>query len=102
MGLMSCDDPKRAQALSDALSAEKIDALLRKWSSAAAGKTSGVWGKRNSDTGKVILHAITDEKANAANHIARAADSRFGGVILRRRKLLKSLVGAQGLEPWTR
>ena len=30
-GLLSCDDPKRAQALSDALSAEKIDALLRKW-----------------------------------------------------------------------
>src|SRR5215469_1513511 len=30
-GVLSCDDPKRAQALSDALSAEKIDALLRKW-----------------------------------------------------------------------
>jgi hypothetical protein len=30
-GLLSCDDPRRAQALSDALSAEKIDALLRKW-----------------------------------------------------------------------
>ena len=30
-GLLSCDDPERAQALSDALSAEKIDALLRKW-----------------------------------------------------------------------
>src|SRR5215472_5283001 len=30
-GLLSCDDPKRAQALSNALSAEKIDALLRKW-----------------------------------------------------------------------
>ena len=30
-GLLSCDDPKRAQGLSDALSAEKIDALLRKW-----------------------------------------------------------------------
>ena len=30
-GLLSCDDPKRAQTLSDALSAEKIDALLRKW-----------------------------------------------------------------------
>src|SRR5262249_59387176 len=29
-GVLSCDDPKRAQALSDALSAEKIDALLRK------------------------------------------------------------------------
>ena len=30
-GLLSCDDPECAQALSDALSAEKIDALLRKW-----------------------------------------------------------------------
>ena len=30
-GLLSCGDPKRAQALSNALSAAKIDALLRKW-----------------------------------------------------------------------
>jgi hypothetical protein len=30
-GVMSCDDPKRAQALSDSLAPEKIDALLRKW-----------------------------------------------------------------------
>ena len=30
-GLLSCADPKRAQTLSNALSAEKIDALLRKW-----------------------------------------------------------------------
>jgi hypothetical protein len=30
-GLLSCDDPERAQALSNNLSEEKIDALLRKW-----------------------------------------------------------------------
>jgi hypothetical protein len=30
-GILSCADPKRLQALSDGLSAEKIDALLRKW-----------------------------------------------------------------------
>jgi hypothetical protein len=30
-GLSSCDDIKRAQAIADSLSAEKIDALLRKW-----------------------------------------------------------------------
>jgi hypothetical protein len=30
-GVLSCDNPKRAQALADGLSAEKIDALLRKW-----------------------------------------------------------------------
>jgi hypothetical protein len=28
---LSCDDPKRLQAICDGLSAEKIDALLRKW-----------------------------------------------------------------------
>ncbi len=30
-GLLSCKDPAEAQRISDALSAEKIDALLRKW-----------------------------------------------------------------------
>lgn len=30
-GILSCEQPKRAQALSERLSAEKIDALLRKW-----------------------------------------------------------------------
>ena len=30
-GVLSCEDPRRAQALCDGLSAEKIDALLRKW-----------------------------------------------------------------------
>jgi hypothetical protein len=30
-GISSCDDPARAQKIADALSAEKIDALLRKW-----------------------------------------------------------------------
>lgn len=30
-GLLTCADPARAQAICDALSAEKIDALLRKW-----------------------------------------------------------------------
>jgi len=30
-GILSCADPKRVQALCDGLSAEKIDALLRKW-----------------------------------------------------------------------
>ena len=30
-GILSCADPKRAQAICDGLSAEKIDALLRKW-----------------------------------------------------------------------
>ena len=30
-GILSCEDPKRAQAIADGLSAEKIDALLRKW-----------------------------------------------------------------------
>jgi len=30
-GILSCDDPKRVQTLGDGLSAEKIDALLRKW-----------------------------------------------------------------------
>src|SRR5207253_3388458 len=30
-GILSCDDPKRVQALCDGLSGEKIDALLRKW-----------------------------------------------------------------------
>lgn len=30
-GVRSCADPKRAQAICDRLSAEKIDALLRKW-----------------------------------------------------------------------
>src|SRR5579863_6318347 len=30
-GVLSCDDPKRLQAVCDGLSAEKIDALLRKW-----------------------------------------------------------------------
>lgn len=30
-GILSCDDPKRMQALCDGLSAEKIDRLLRKW-----------------------------------------------------------------------
>ena len=30
-GILSCDDPKRVQAICDGLSAEKIDALLRKW-----------------------------------------------------------------------
>ena len=30
-GILSCDDPRRAQAICDGLSAEKIDALLRKW-----------------------------------------------------------------------
>jgi hypothetical protein len=30
-GVLSCDDPKRLQAIRDGLSAEKIDALLRKW-----------------------------------------------------------------------
>lgn len=30
-GILSCAEPERAQALSDGLSAEKIDALLRKW-----------------------------------------------------------------------
>src|SRR3989441_2170342 len=30
-GILSCDDPKRVQALCDGLSGEKIDGLLRKW-----------------------------------------------------------------------
>ncbi len=30
-GILSCASPKRAQALADSLSAQKIDALLRKW-----------------------------------------------------------------------
>ena len=30
-GVLSCDDPQRVQRICDALSAEKIDALLRKW-----------------------------------------------------------------------
>jgi hypothetical protein len=30
-GILSCADPKRVQALCDALSGEKIEALLRKW-----------------------------------------------------------------------
>jgi hypothetical protein len=30
-GVLHCDDPKRLQAICDGLSAEKIDALLRKW-----------------------------------------------------------------------
>src|SRR6202162_3230387 len=30
-GVLSCDDPKRLQAICDGLSAEKIDTLLRKW-----------------------------------------------------------------------
>jgi hypothetical protein len=30
-GVLSCDDPKRLQAICDGLSAEKIDRLLRKW-----------------------------------------------------------------------
>ena len=30
-GVLSCDDPKRLRAICDGLSAEKIDALLRKW-----------------------------------------------------------------------
>ena len=30
-GILSCEDPKRLQQLCDDLSAEKIDALLRKW-----------------------------------------------------------------------
>ena len=30
-GVLSCEDPRRAQALCEGLSAEKIDALLRKW-----------------------------------------------------------------------
>jgi hypothetical protein len=30
-GILSCEEPKRAQALAERLSAEKIDALLRKW-----------------------------------------------------------------------
>lgn len=30
-GLLTCDDPARAQAICDGLSAERIDALLRKW-----------------------------------------------------------------------
>ena len=30
-GVLSCDDPKQVQRICDALSAEKIDALLRKW-----------------------------------------------------------------------
>jgi hypothetical protein len=46
--------------------------------------------------------AIADEKTNAANHIARAADSYFGGSILQLLNYLKSLVDAQGLEPWIR
>ena len=29
--MLSCDDPKRVQAICAGLSAEKIDALLRKW-----------------------------------------------------------------------
>jgi hypothetical protein len=29
--VLSCDDPKRLQAICDGLSAEKIDALLRQW-----------------------------------------------------------------------
>ena len=29
--MLSCDDPKKLQAICDGLSAEKIDALLRKW-----------------------------------------------------------------------
>jgi hypothetical protein len=42
--------------------------------------------------------AIGDEKASAANLITRVADSRIGGSILLLPNLLKSLVGAQGLE----
>ena len=30
-GVLSCEDPKRLQAISDGLSGEKIEALLRKW-----------------------------------------------------------------------
>jgi hypothetical protein len=30
-GIQSCADPKRLQSICDSLSAEKIDALLRKW-----------------------------------------------------------------------
>lgn len=30
-GVLSCADPQRLQAICDHLSAEKIDALLRKW-----------------------------------------------------------------------
>jgi hypothetical protein len=30
-GILSCDNPKRVQAICDGLSAEKIDGLLRKW-----------------------------------------------------------------------
>jgi hypothetical protein len=29
--VLECDDPKRLQTICDGLSAEKIDALLRKW-----------------------------------------------------------------------
>jgi hypothetical protein len=46
--------------------------------------------------------AIGDEKTSAANLITRAADSCIGGSILLLANKLKSLVGAQGLEPWTR
>ncbi len=30
-GILSCENPQRVQAICDGLSAEKIDALLRKW-----------------------------------------------------------------------
>src|SRR5947199_2409455 len=30
-GLLTCADPRRAQAIADGLSAAKIDALVRKW-----------------------------------------------------------------------
>ena len=30
-GVLRCDDPRRLQAICDGLSADKIDALLRKW-----------------------------------------------------------------------
>jgi hypothetical protein len=46
--------------------------------------------------------AIGDEKTSAANLITTAADSSIGGSILLSANQLKSLVGAQGLEPWTR
>jgi hypothetical protein len=69
-------------------------------SAASPSNACGVGGTRNSFCNFHI--AIGDEKTSAANLITRTADSRVGGSILLFDNLLKSLVGAQGLEAWTR
>jgi len=78
-GVLSCADPKRLQAICDELSAEKIDALLRKWLAAAASVFAG-----GPESGIPVCHLYSASRVfldpgvgptGAWRHVLRRGDS---------------------------